>query len=100
IAKAMKRFGKIQMGIAAALVIAIAAGLAVYINLPSKDEIAALRQALAARAQEDFPSTDALRAAAFAVIRRDATGAERLLGTAWPFKPGVLITNAHVAKVV
>ncbi len=99
--EAMARMGAMQRIIAGVVVLAIAAGGWFWWTLPDFNrEMASLRESLAARAKDDFASTDTLRAAAFAVIRRDATGAERLLGTAWPYRPGMLVTNAHVARIL
>ncbi|SDR23613.1 Trypsin-like peptidase domain-containing protein [Rhizobiales bacterium GAS191] len=39
-----------------------------------------------------------LNRAVFAVVLKDSNGRERLLGTAWPVRPTLLATNAHVAK--
>src|SRR5262249_20541757 len=39
-----------------------------------------------------------LNRSVFAVVLKDAAGHERLLGTAWPVRPNLLATNAHVAK--
>jgi len=39
-----------------------------------------------------------LNRSVFAVVLKDSNGRERLLGTAWPVKPNLLATNAHVAK--
>ncbi|MFI4995235.1 MAG: trypsin-like serine peptidase [Hyphomicrobiales bacterium] len=39
-----------------------------------------------------------LNRSVFAVVLKDANGRERLLGTAWPVRPNLLATNAHVAK--
>jgi len=39
-----------------------------------------------------------LNRSVFAVVLRDTNGRERLLGTAWPVRPNLLATNAHVAK--
>ena len=39
-----------------------------------------------------------VRSKAFAVVFDDGKGAESLYGTAWPIGPGLLVTNAHVAR--
>ena len=79
------------------LVVAAAVAF-LYARLPSLEkEMAALRETMSARAAADFTETSALRAAAYAVILRDRDGKETLQGTAWPYQPGILVTNAHVA---
>ena len=60
-------------------------------------ELAALREQTTALAAADFPSTDTLRDSAYAVVLRDREGLEQVQGTAWPYAPGVMLTNAHVA---
>ena len=84
-------------GLAAILVIAGVVGWMFTRSSSLESELAALRESTTALAAADFPSTDTLRDSAYAVILRDRDGLERVQGTAWPFAPGVLVTNAHVA---
>ena len=98
--KAMARMGQFQRILAAVVVVAVAAGAWVYLTLPDFDrEMASLRQTMSERARERLPDMDAVVDATYGVIRRDASGVESLLGTAWAYKPGMLVTNAHVASV-
>ena len=94
----LARVGRYQVaGLAAIVVVAVAVGW-LYFRIPSLDaELAALRAGVSADAEADFASTDALRAAAYAVVLRGRDGQEALQGTAWPHESGVLVTNAHVA---
>ena len=63
-------------------------------------QMADMRTAVSKQAEGAFPSTDSLHAAAFAVILEDSQHLAHVIGTAWPLKPGMLVTNAHVAKVM
>ena len=58
-----------------------------------------MRSAMSAQARDTLPDTNFLRSAAFAVILEDRDGLSRVIGTAWPLQAGMLVTNAHVAKV-
>ena len=84
-------------GLAAILVIAGIVGWMFTRGSSLESELAALRESTTALAAADFPSTDALRDSAYAVILRDRDGLEQLAGTAWPYAPGMMVTNAHVA---
>ena len=98
--KAMARMGVFQRILAAVVVIAVAAGAWVYWTLPDFDrQMASLRQTMSERARDSLPPMDAVIDATYGVIRRDASGVESMLGTAWAYKPGMLVTNAHVASV-
>ena len=59
-----------------------------------------MRSAMSAQARDTLPDTNFLRSAAFAVILEDRDGLSRVIGTAWPLQAGMLVTNAHVAKVM
>lgn len=98
VAQVLARLGRYQLiGLAAIAVVAVALAW-LYFRVPSLEtEMADLRANVTAAAESEFASTDALRAAAYAVILRDRNGAEALQGTAWVYAPGILITNAHVA---
>jgi hypothetical protein len=98
VTRVVARLGRYQLvGLAALLVIAAAVAF-LYLRIPSLEkELASLRDNVTASAAADFTATDALRAAAYAVILRDRDGKEALQGTAWPYQPGMLATNAHVA---
>ena len=103
VSKTIRKYGKALGGIAAALVLVVAFGAYKFATAPDlTTEIAALKESMQEQARGDFTSaqTEALRDAAFAVVMRKADGTERVLGTAWPYQPGMLVTNAHVAKAV
>ena len=92
---------------ALAVVVVVAAGAGWWMNQQTNQRIAqftqqmdAMRAAVSKQAKGAFPSTDFLRAAAFAVILEDSEGLSRVIGTAWPLKAGMLVTNAHVAEVM
>ena len=59
-----------------------------------------MRSAMSEQVKGNLPDTNYLRAAAFAVILEDSEGLSRVIGTAWPLQAGMLVTNAHVAKVM
>lgn len=98
VAQVLARMGRYQLiGLAAILLVA-AAVVWLFLRIPSlESEMAALRDNVTAAAQSEFSSTDTLRRSAYAVILRDRNGQEALQGTAWPYQPGILVTNAHVA---
>jgi hypothetical protein len=100
VSKSLARLGRYQLiGLAAILIVAAAVAF-LYFRIPSLEtELAALRDNVTTAAEADFVSTDALRAAAYAVILRDRDGKELLQGTAWVYGPAVLVTNAHVAAL-
>ena len=59
-----------------------------------------MHAAIAEQVKNAFPSPDALRKAAFAVILNDRTKGPKVIGTAWPLQAGMLVTNAHIAAVM
>jgi pSer/pThr/pTyr-binding forkhead associated (FHA) protein len=83
----------------AALVVLAAAVAWMFLRVPSLEaKLAALRERTTALAAADFSGdTDALRNTAYLVVLRDREGLETPAGTAWPYAPGLLVTNAHVA---
>ena len=93
---------------AVALALFIAAGLAWQTRqlAAEKAESAALvgqmatltaRQKEQASQEISIDERDHLAQSVYAVVVRDAAGAERLLGTSWAVRPHTLATNAHVA---
>jgi hypothetical protein len=96
--KRLVRMRQVQVAALAAIVVVAAAVGWVLTRQPSLEaELAALRESASAAAEAEFNSTEALRAAAYAVILRGRDGQESLQGTAWSYQPGLLVTNAHVA---
>jgi hypothetical protein len=96
--KRLARMGRYQVaGLAAILVVAVAVGWMLTRQPSLEAELAALRASASAAAAAEFSSTEALRQAAYAVVLRDGEGLERVVGTAWSYEPGILVTNAHVA---
>ncbi len=93
---------KVAVGVLAAVVV-IAVGVQWWLqyqaNARFERQMTDMRSVLDKEAQASFPSTDFLRSAAFAVILQDKDGLSRVIGTAWPLQPGMLVTNAHVAEV-
>ena len=63
-------------------------------------QVDTMRATMSEQVEGTFPSTDFLRAAAFAVILEDGNGLSRVVATAWPLQAGMLVTNAHVAEVM
>ena len=97
---------KIAVAALAAVVVVVAGVLAVMTYLTNSRiaqvtrQMTDMRTAMSKQVEGTFPSTAFLRAAAFAVILENDQGLSRVIGTAWPLKAGMLVTNAHVAKVM
>lgn len=93
-------------GVAALVILAAVVGLIYYQFTAFQRDMAALRDTVSERAEASFAGDDGaaltstLMASTYAVIRRAADGSETLQGTAWPYAPGVLVTNAHVVRLL
>jgi hypothetical protein len=96
----MRSMGKVQVTLAAALaLIAIGTGAAIYLTSGNFErQLADYEKKVAAAAQRQIPDPGPVLAATFAVILKDG-GLEPVRGTAWALKPGMLVTNAHVAAL-
>jgi hypothetical protein len=66
--------------------------------LANQVDAVAGQQKMSAATQISGQERERLNRSVFAVVLRDPNGHERLLGTAWPVRPNLLATNAHVAK--
>ena len=102
ISEVVAKIGMAVGGLAAVVVVAVAVGwwLQYQANARFQRQMADMNESMAAQARAGFPSTKNLRAAAFAVILKGSDGLSRVIGTAWPLQAGMLVTNAHVAKVM
>lgn len=107
VGKRMAKQGRLIAVALAALVVLAAAGGVFYMQFADfQRDLASLRDTVTERAEESFTSpqgsaaTQALMASTYAVIRRAGDGTESLQGTAWPIAPGILVTNAHVVKLL
>ncbi len=92
---------------ALAAVVVVAVGVGWWMNQQTNQRIQQftqqmddMRAAVSAQVKGTLPDTNFLRAAAFAVILEDSEGLSRVIGTAWPLQAGMLVTNAHVARVM
>ncbi len=92
---------------ALAAVVVVAVGAGWWLNQQTNarieqftQQMADMRSAVSKEAQGAFPTIDFLRAGAFAVVLEDGQGLAHVIGTAWPLKAGMLVTNAHVAAVM
>ncbi len=99
--KALGRVGRVQWILAGLLLVAIVAGGWAYWSFSTRfaREMTALRTTMAQSVRDSFPPTEALHDAAFAVILVNREGLGKVIATAWPYRAGMLVTNAHVAKV-
>ncbi len=99
-----KRMGAMRRyqfaGLAAVMLVAAAMAYLYAFRLPDYDvQMADLRAGVEAAAKDDIRDTSALMAAAWAVVLKERGGTEKLIGTAWPYADGLVVTNAHVAVV-
>jgi hypothetical protein len=99
----MRLIRKLVAGVAAAVAVValVTAGALYWIYQRTGDfekQLATYQKEMADRARSQIPDPGPLLAATYAVIVKDG-GLEPVKGTAWAYKPGMLVTNAHVAAL-
>ena len=103
-----KAAARIKIGLMALAVVVVAGGAGLWwLDHQTSARVRQITQqvddmhaAIAEQVKTAFPSPDALRKSAFAVILNDRTKGPKVIGTAWPLAAGMLVTNAHIAAVM